>query len=97
VVNATLLQLITACEEKFGPIVLEQSDFEMKPGEMQKIPFKNEKKQYFLLTFRNEFITESILKDQNKKIALMYGAKHFDGILENLQKVDKNYKKVETF
>ncbi|MBP9098018.1 MAG: hypothetical protein KBF74_04320 [Ferruginibacter sp.] len=95
VVDATLLQLITACEEKFGPIVLEQSDFEMKPGEMQKIPFKNEKKQYFLLTFRNEFITESILKDQNKKIALMYGAKHFEGILENLQKADKNYKEVE--
>lgn len=95
VVDATLFQLIAACEEKFGPIVLEQSDFEMKPGEMQKIPIKNEKKQYFLLTFRNELITESILKDQNKKIALMYGAMHFDGILENLQKTDKNYKEVE--
>ena len=56
---------------------------------------KNEVKNYFLLTFRNELITDSILKDQNKKIAILYGAKHFDGILENLQKTDKNYKEVE--
>ncbi len=95
IVDATMLQLIKACEDKYGPIILEKSDFEISTGKKKKVKPNSEIKNYFLLTFRNELITDSILHDQNKKIALMYGAKHFDGILENLQKADNKYKKVE--
>lgn len=97
IVDATLLQLIKACEDKFGPIILEKSDFEITKEKKKKIETKSEIKNYFLLTYRNELITDSILKDQNKKIAILYGAKHFDGLLENLQKADKNFKLVEKF
>lgn len=96
-VDATFYNLINACETKFGPIVLDSIDFETKFGEKYKTPKKSELREYFLLVYRNDLITNSILHDQSEKIVLLYGKKHFDGILENLQKVDKNYKEVENF
>ena len=94
-VDATFVQLINACENKFGPIVLEKYDFETKFGEKYKFKRSKEINEYFLYVFRNRLIADSILNDPEKKIIIVFGALHFKGLLENLQAVDKNYKQVE--
>lgn len=94
-VDATYVQIIAACENKFGPIVLTEYDIKTNFGEKYKSEKNKEMKKYFLADFRNTLIVDSILKKTSNKIVLLFGAKHFDGILENLKKSDKNYKEVE--
>ncbi|MEP7163219.1 MAG: hypothetical protein ABI741_00920 [Ferruginibacter sp.] len=94
-VDASFSQLISACENKYGAIVLEQYDYEIKFGEKYKAKRNKEMLEYFLAGYRNILITDSILKDPNKKIILIYGSKHFSGILENLKMADKKFKQVE--
>ncbi len=94
-VDATYVQIIAACENKFGPIILSEYDIKTNFGEKYKTKKDKEMKKYFLADFRNNLIADSILKSTSQKIVLLYGAKHFDGIIENLKKSDTNYKEVE--
>jgi hypothetical protein len=96
-VDADFDQLIKACENKYGTIVLDKYDYETKFGEKYKHKRNKELYEYFGTGFRNTLITDSILKDPNNKIILVYGSKHFEGILEDLIIADKNYKQVEKF
>jgi hypothetical protein len=89
--------LINEYEKKYGEVILDKIDMET--------PFKNKykskndkfKKDYFLLGYRNELIANTVIKDTATKIVLMYGAYHFDGILDNLKAYDKTYKEVDKF
>jgi len=94
-IDANFLQLINACESKYGPVVLDQTDFEKNTGKKYKPEKNKERKEYFLLEFRNRLIADSILSQHNNKIVLIYGDLHFDGILKNLQTADKRFKKVD--
>ena len=94
-VDATYVQIIAASENKFGPIILNDYDIKTNFGEKYKSKKNKEMKKYFLADFRNNLIADSILKKGNHKIVLLFGAKHFDGILENLKKSDKEYKEVD--
>lgn len=93
--DANFVQLIAACENKYGVIMLDKYDYETNFGEKYKFKKNRELYEYFLTGFRNILISDKILNDSNKKIILLYGTKHFDGILENLKVADKNYKEVE--
>ena len=94
-IDATYVQLVSECEKKFGAIKLDEYDLKTKSGEKYKSKTNKEMKQYFLAEFRNKLITDSILNEKNNKIVILYGAKHFDGILENLKASDNNFKNVE--
>ncbi len=94
-VDATFVQLVNECEKKFGPIKLEKYDFETNFGKKYELKKEKEINKYFLTGFRNNLIANTILNDRRDKIIIVYGAAHFDGILENLQAADKRYKKVE--
>jgi hypothetical protein len=94
-VDANFVQLIAACENKYGPIILDKYDYETKFGEKYKIKRNKELFEYFAFRFRNTVISNSILHDSNDKIILVYGSKHFEGILEELAAADKNYKQVD--
>ncbi len=94
-VDGNIPELVDACEKKFGLITLSQYDFETKLGEKYKAKKDKKMSNYFLEVYRNNLISESIISDPNKKILLIYGGKHFDGILENLIAADKNYKEVK--
>lgn len=96
-IDANMIELVEACEKKFGVIELEKYDFETTFGEKYKAKRNKKLSSYFLEDYRNILISESILNDINKKIVLIYGGKHFDGILENLNAADKNYKQVDKF
>ncbi len=95
-IDAYLDELIDACENKYGEIILTEYDYKTNFGEKytRKNKYKEELK-FFLKDYRNELITNNILNSSYKKIVLVYGGAHFNGILENLQKADKNYKQVE--
>lgn len=94
-VDANFAQLISACENKYGTVVLEKYDYETKFGEKYKSQKNKEMYEYFLAGFRNTIISNSIINDKNNKIVVVFGSKHFEGILENLIAADKNYKQVE--
>ena len=94
-IDANMIELVNACENKFGVITLEKYDYEVNFGEKYRSKKDKKMKAYFLEGFRNNLISQSILNDSNKKIILIYGGKHFKGILENLNKSDKEYKEVD--
>ena len=94
-IDAGIVELISASENKFGPVTLNSYDFETSFNDKYKVKRDKNMKKYFLEEYRNAIIASSIINDPNKKILLLYGKLHFKGILENLQAVDKNYKQVE--
>lgn len=94
-IDANILDLIDATEEKFGKIILEPYDFETAFGSKYKRKKDKEISNFFATEYRNNLVTDSILKSPYDKIMIVYGAKHFDGILENLKKADNNYQEVE--
>lgn len=49
-----------------------------------------------IINHRNDRIIEYIQKNPNKKIAIVYWALHFNGVYESLQKIDPNWKTVNT-
>ena len=89
-----LSDMIPAYEKQFGNVALSECDF--------KTPFdakysctknKNKKAKSFALTdYRNENMTEMIINDSNNKIAIVYGAKHAEGVLKILQQHDSTWK-----
>jgi hypothetical protein len=96
-VDASLLEMVNIFQKKYGVIKLQQKDFDTKLGD--DYPFKKNKELYkfFVQDSRNEIITNTILNSNTKKIALIYGAGHFNGILQNLKAADNNYKEVQKF
>lgn len=96
-VDADIVELISASEEKYSPIILEKYDFETPFGQKYKPDIKKEMKNYFLLEYRNKIVSDAVLNSPYKKILIVYGAKHFEGILQNLQKANKSYKEVSKF
>jgi hypothetical protein len=95
-VDADFAQLINACENKYGTILLDKYDYETKFGEKYKHKRDKELFEFFVSGFRNNIISNSIMNEKNDKIIVVYGGKHFKGILENLKAADKNYKEVES-
>lgn len=45
-----------------------------------------------IISRRNDLIVEYITTHPKQKIAVVYGALHFNGVYEALQKIDKNWK-----
>lgn len=96
-VDVYISDLLEAFEKKFGR--LELSECDLKSGYDTKYTcekYKNKEGRKFVLTdYRNQVIADQILKDTHTKIAIIYGAKHFDGILKELQQKDSTWKLVD--
>lgn len=94
-VDAYLSDLMATFEEKYGKLLLTACDFNTKPTDKYKCKktSSKEEKMFLMLLYRNDLITKEILKDSHSKIVLVYGAKHFDGILKNLQQHDSTWKR----
>ena len=96
-VDGTLEEMISMYEKKYGVVLLDQVDFTTKLREPYNHKEEKSKRNYFLNETRNIIIVDAVLKSNANKIALVYGAAHFDGILKNLQAEDKNYREVIKF
>ena len=88
-VDVTLKEMIDYYESKYGEIKLEPCDFEKsfyeKPNCKSK-PVDKKVKDDVYLNFRNKNIINTLLNDNHKKVAIIYGADHFKGIREELLK-----------
>jgi hypothetical protein len=96
-VDVYLSDLLEAFEKKYGTLVLNDCDFNTEIGTKYSCSkYKNkEGRQFILSDYRNNYIANEIVADSHTKIALLYGAKHFEGIYEILQKQDPTWKIME--
>ena len=89
-VDVTINEMITYYESKYGEIKLEKCDYENpnnKKSSCKVKPVDKKKGDDAIINFRNKHVIEELLKDKNDKIVIVYGAKHFIGIKEELLKI----------
>lgn len=97
-VDVDAQRYLNAFESKFVKVNLDSCDLQTPLNskyECTPIDWKYRKKvkKEINLKFRNEFVTNEILKDSHSKIAVIYGAAHIEGIIELLEK--EGYQKVD--
>jgi hypothetical protein len=86
-VDITLKEMIDYYESKYGEIKLEPCDFEKSFYEKPNCKYKPAVKKVVdevYINFRNKNIIKTLVNDYHKKVAIIYGAKHFQGIREEL-------------
>lgn len=92
-VDAYMDELIEKYELKYNTIVLSECD--LKTPLKQKYTcgkIKNKEGHDFLvMNYRNNLIVNAIVESPNKKIVLMYGKKHLEGIVSVLKTKDPKW------
>ncbi len=88
--------IINAYELKYGKLQLTECDLQTPLGQKYrcKKTVKRKEKLDILLNSRNEFLSNAIVKEERKNMAVVFGAKHFKGLLKMLQEKDPAWKKV---
>ena len=94
-VDATIFDMISAYEKKYGKVQLEKKDFETDFRAEYHNKLDRKKRDYFLIDYRNQLISNEIINDTSSRIVLIYGARHFDGILKKMSTYDKSFKEVD--
>lgn len=99
-VNAdiSLEELIGAFEKKHGVITLSPCDIntDLKASyNCETIPNKLRKdfRKSFVLDLRNEQLAERIRASEAKNIFVIYGARHYKGLLKELKAIDKRWRR----
>ena len=89
-----LSDMIPEFERKFEKIVLDDCDYNTPlDAKYSCSKYKNKNgKNFVLVDYRNESIANKIMNDPNTKIAIIYGSKHYDGVLKILQQHDPSWK-----
>ena len=87
-VDATIHDLVSFYESKYGEVKLEDCDF-ASPNVTNSTKCgkkKNYKKEYdeVVLDYRNNLIVNNIVVEPKQKIALIYGAGHYEGVKKKL-------------
>lgn len=88
--------IIRAFENKYGKLPLSDCDMKSPLGQKYKCKksVKNKQKMDILMNSRNEYLYDVLLKENRKKIAVIFGAKHFNGLLKMLKEKDPSWKKI---
>ncbi|MGC4130027.1 MAG: hypothetical protein QM564_10860 [Bergeyella sp.] len=93
--DTDLQNIISYYENKYGEIKLTDCDFKTsifekytKCREENKVTKKQSND--VLINFRNEVVVQSIKESPYKKITIIYGKGHIDGIIKKLSEQDKN-------
>lgn len=86
--------MIKAHEKKFGPILLTSCDFETSIFEKYKCRDGNAYRKSFYVVdrLRTDRLFEDVMKLNDTKIAIVYGAGHFKWFYPEMIKVGYNYK-----
>jgi uncharacterized protein YbaP (TraB family) len=93
-VDVTPQELILEYEKRHGEILLNNEDLQVPLyGDFN---FNNDKNVMdLILNYRNKIVAERIQNSKYDKIIVMYGADHRKGIVEELQKLDVNWKEIK--
>lgn len=99
-VNAdiSLEELIEAFEKKHGVITLSPCDINsdlkaLYNCETLSSKLRKDFRKSFVLDLRNEQLAERIRTSEAKKIFVIYGARHYKGLLKELKAIDKRWRK----
>lgn len=92
--DVTYGDIVNEYEKKYGKIILTECDLNTSLQEKYtcRKPKKNKKTTDVILHFRDAHLAKEILQDKGKKIAVIFGAKHFDGMLALLQQNNPAWK-----
>lgn len=93
VVDVPMNRLVQAYEQKYGPLQLNDCDYVLKPEdkyECGKEPGKQVRT--IIRDYREKHLANTIMKDSNNKIAVIYGASHEFGLLGQLKALDSTWK-----
>jgi len=86
VVDVPMNDLIAAYEKEYGPIVLNECDYNL-PWDQKYTCGKiaGEESNAMILDYRNAHLAMEIIDEKNKKIAVIYGALHENGLYKELK------------
>ena len=98
--DVKLEELISAFEKKNGTIELSECDLKTSLNSDYTCETLNKKlnkdfKENFTLGMRNENLAELITNSNSNKIFVIYGARHYKGMLKELKSIDQNWKEVK--
>lgn len=85
-VDMFISEILDRYESKFGKVVLTDCDYQTainEPYYCNRKEIKKENKRYFnriIIEDRNNHVINELLKSEHKKIAVIYGAAHMDGM-----------------
>jgi hypothetical protein len=96
--DLSYVNLINLFEERYGDIELDSCDLNSKLGSQNPCKLvSSEKRQIFdrefILQERNKFVANEIQSSANRKILLIYGLMHYEGIKDELQKLQNQVKR----
>ncbi|MEL1245809.1 hypothetical protein AAEO56_16165 [Flavobacterium sp. DGU11] len=92
VVDVPMNKLIKAYEKEYGTIILNDCDYVLaldKKYECGKLSSKQA--NAMILDYRNKHLAEAIAAEPAKKIAVMYGALHENGLFKELKTIDSTW------
>ena len=88
-------QIVNFYENKYGDVKLTNCDLDSsvyevytKCKEENKIPKKQSNDA--LINFRNDFVAKKVVESPHRKVAIIYGEEHIEGILKALSEKDNN-------
>lgn len=90
--DATVHELINYYESKYGEVKLEECDLAVPDVSNSTKCRKNKHSgayETLVLNYRNNLIANAIKNDSRQKIALIYGAGHYEGVKKILDSLDK--------
>ncbi|CAM1343442.1 hypothetical protein [Tenacibaculum amylolyticum] len=95
-IDLTPKEIINAYEKKYGVIQLSKIDKETPIDESIEETLPQEGFEAIILNLRNEHLAKAIEESKYPKILVLYGSAHKEGLLTDLQKLNPNWKQIET-
>lgn len=92
VVDVPANVLIKQYEQEFGKIVLTDCDYNTKLEDKYTcgmLPKENRDKM--VRTYREKYLAEAIMNEPNKKVVVIFGALHQEGLLKELKALDAKW------
>lgn len=92
-VDVSIDDVVLHYENKYGRIVLDSCDLQTPINDEYHCSKLNDRdaKLDVILNFRNNHIFDKILESTSKKIVVLYGARHFEGVFKLLHQNDPNW------
>jgi len=92
-VDLSIGQIVALYEQKYGEITLTSTDYNTPINQEIKNPLPRNRLQDIILNQRNQHLADAVEASRYKKIIIIYGRDHQDGLLRALKQRNKNWHK----
>lgn len=91
-IDIPMNELVREYQSRFGPLALNDCDYVLKPEDKYNCGKEPGKQvNQIIMGYREQNLAANIAKEKNKKIAVVYGALHRNGLLRELRKIDTTW------